>query len=433
VRKKVLVLCHDVVGEKMAGPGMRYTYVAEILGKTFDVTLAVFSEANKGADHVVVIDPEEGWRQHFDKTDYIFAQWLSNPMIEYAKSKGKLLIFDLYAPVPIEYLASLEFSTEKLTAQKDEEFNNIIAMYNYYFRMGDVFTCSNQRQRDFWTGYITANGLFKPSNFADKQALGNLLICPMGTSVGPVPKKMKLRESLPGVSKDDFVMVWTGGIYDWFDGQLVVRAMAKLKDKSIKLVFLGNKHPNSIYKKETAETTATRKLAAKLGLTDKTVFFLDGWIPYNERTAYFMDSDAAIYADRQSLETRFSHRTRVLDHFWMEIPTICTSGDYLSEVIAKNGLGVVVPTRDPAAYAEAITSLKTNRTLYKQIKKNLHAHRDDYTWQKTLQPLVDYLLSPAARNVPVIPIESAGAPAAAPKLRLRQRVRRSAKMLLLGK
>jgi len=418
----------------MAGPGMRYTHVAKVLSKKFDVTLAVQSEANKGIDDAVVIDPStDDYKKHFDAVDYIFAQWLSNPMIDYAKAHGKLLIFDLYAPVPIEYLAGFEFAKDAATAEKDEEFNNIIAMYNHYLAVGDVFTCSNERQRDFWTGYITANGLFKPSNFKQKQMLDNLLTCPMGTSVGPIPKELLLRKAIPGIKKDDFVLIWTGGIWDWFDGQLIVKAMSQLKDTSIKLVFLGNKHPNSIYDKETAETTATRKLAGKLGLTGKTVFFLDGWIPYEERTAYFMDADAAIYADRDSLETRFSHRTRVLDHFWMEIPTICSSGDYMSAVIAAHDLGIVVPDRTPQQFAAAILSLKNDSKRYATIKQNLHNVKGDFTWEKTLQPLVDYLSSIDPKTIRVIPAEAAAAPVAPPKLRLRQRVKKSAKMLLLGK
>jgi glycosyltransferase involved in cell wall biosynthesis len=434
LRKKILVLCHDIVGKNMAGPGMRYMHIAEVLGKKFDVTLAVLNDTNKGADDIVVIGPStDDYKHHFDKADCIFAQWLSEPMIAYAKSKGKLLAFDLYAPVPIEYLASLEFSSEAAKAEKDDEFNVIIAMYNNYFAMGDVFTCSNERQRDFWTGYITANGAFRPSNFKQKQMLDNFLICPMGTSVGPTPKELLLRKEIKGLKKDDFVIVWTGGIWDWFDGQVIVRAMAQIKDPSVKLVFLGNKHPNSIYKEETAETTATRKLAGKLGLTNKTVFFLDGWIPYDKRTAYFMDSDAAIYADKESLETRFSHRTRVLDHFWMEIPTICSSGDYMSEIIAKYELGSVVEKRTPEAFAEAITALKSDHKQYARIKHNLHIHKKEFTWEKTLQPLVDYLSSEKANHIPTIPLATVAGQQSTPKPTIKQRVKRSAKMLLLGR
>jgi len=431
LKKRILVLCHDVVGKNMAGPGMRFSHVAKILRGKFDVTLGVFSESNKGADDVVVVDPSDAdsFKPFIDAADFIFAQWLSNPMLDYATAQGKRIIFDLYAPVPIEYLASLEFAADAITPEKDEEFNAIIAMYNRYFAVGDAFTCSNERQRDFWTGYITANGLLKPSNFKQKRLLGNFLLCPMGTSVGPIPKKLVLRQTL-GLKKSDFVLVFTGGIYDWYDGRLMVKAMSLLKDPSIKLVFLGNKHPNSIYTKETAETTATRKLSAKLGLTGKTVFFQEGWIPYEDRTAYFMDGDASVYADKESLETRFSHRTRVLDHFWMEIPTICSGGDSLAAIVAEKQLGLVAE-RTPEAFAAAITTLRTDKAAYAQIKRNLHACKAEFTWEKTLQPLVNYIAAIEPGTPPAAgPATTEAKP---PRVGLKQRVRRSAKMLLLGK
>lgn len=411
----------------MAGPGMRYAHVARVLGKKFDVTLAVLAAANKGADEVRLIDPQN-FTADFDAADIIFAQWLSPEMIDYAKANGKFLVFDLYAPVPIEYLASLEFSTGPISAQKDDEWGAIIAMYNRYLSVGDAFTCSHERQRDFWVGYMVASGLIRPSSFSKQHLLDNFLICPMGTSVGPIPKEMLLRKAL-GLKKSDFVLVFTGGIYDWYDGQLMINAMAQIKDSDIKIVFLGNKHPNSMYVKETAETTATRKLAAKLGLTGKTVFFLDGWIPYDQRTAYFMDGDAAVYVDKESLETRFSHRTRTLDHFWMELPTICSGGDYLSEVIADKGLGIVIEERTPQQLATAIVKLKTTPVLYRRIKGNLHKHKAEFSWERTLQPLIDHLSSYQPSKPKAEHHVAATKPS---KLGIKQRIRRSAKILLRG-
>jgi glycosyltransferase involved in cell wall biosynthesis len=145
-----------------------------------------------------------------------------------------------------------------------------------------------------------------------------------------------------------------------------------------------------------------------------------------------MDADAAIYADKKSLETRFSHRTRVLDHFWMELPTICSAGDYISDVIAEKGIGIVVPERSASQFAKAILSLKTDRERYQQIKKNLHETKDEFTWEKTLHPLLDYLSSAKAAKVPTIPTTPDISPEP-PKLAMKQRIKRSAKILLLGR
>jgi glycosyltransferase involved in cell wall biosynthesis len=246
----------------------------------------------------------------------------------------------------------------------------------------------------------------------------------------PKPKELLLRKKIKQLKSDDFVLLWTGGIWDWFDAKLIIRAMSLVDDSRVKLVFLGTKHPNSIYKKEMRETVAARKLSEELGLTDKSVFFLDGWVPYDKRAAYLADANAAIYADKQSLETRFSHRTRVLDHIWTQLPTICSRGDYLSEVIEKEQLGIVV-NRKVSEFVEAIQKLSSDKRAYDEIKSNIRGVAAKFAWDTTLAPLVTYLSALDVKDVQKdiqrqyeITIHSTHAP------KLKQRIKHSAKILL---
>ena len=82
--------------------------------------------------------------------------------------------------------------------------------------------------------------------------------------------------------------------------------------------------------------------------------FNDGWVPYEERGAWLLQADCAVAAHRDHLETRFSHRTRLLDCLWAGLPIVCTRGDELAERIARDGLGEAVPPADPAALAAAL-------------------------------------------------------------------------------
>src|SRR5690606_13661510 len=104
-----------------------------------------------------------------------------------------------------------------------------------------------------------------------------------------------------------------------------------------------------------------------LGLLDKHVFFLDGWLPYADRIYYLARADAALYAHKPSIESRFSHRTRVLDHILMCLPTIATKGDYFSDYIDDHQLGLSVEPFDAPAMAEAIRSLMHDKKLEKSI------------------------------------------------------------------
>ena len=43
-KKYVLVISHDVIGAQMAGPGIRYYHIAEMLSRKFNVVLAIPNE-----------------------------------------------------------------------------------------------------------------------------------------------------------------------------------------------------------------------------------------------------------------------------------------------------------------------------------------------------------------------------------------------------
>ena len=429
-RKKVLVLCHDTIGKKMAGPGIRYQNVADQIERVADVTLAMFSDEDKTPEPELIYVEKSGqaYKKIFDQHDVIFAQWLSGEMLDYAHTSGKTVVFDLYAPVPIEYLASLGFSNAKIGSEKDLEFSGILETYKTYLDKGDFFVCSNERQRDFWVGFITSSNLIHPTSFKQSNTLlDKISIGPMGiSSKEPSSKDLQLRKKL-GLKKDDFVMLWTGGIWDWFDAQVIIRAVHQLKNDRVKLVFLGTKHPNTAYKDEMSESVSARNLSENLKLTNKSVFFLDGWVPYSERTDYFLDADIAIYADKESLETRFSHRTRVLDHIWTNLPTLCTKGDYMAEVIEDNGFGVVVAQRNPEAFVKAIQELLLSPKKIEDIKKNITKNKARFTWESSLDPLVRFIESAPVKDTAKI-IQ----PPRTSKPRIRNRVKRAVKVLVKG-
>ncbi len=375
----------------MAGPGIRYYYIAKILGRNFDVTLATHAPTPKNSrlPEVSYIDPKtDEYKKLFDSSDIIFAQWLSSEMTEYVRGK-KIIIFDLYAPVPIEYLSSLKFSSTKNIDSKDEEFFAIIEMYKNYLKVGNYFVCSNERQRDFWIGFSVSSGIIKPSNIRlESDIYDRFGIVPMGTAKESPVKKGKLRNRF-GFKSDDLVLVWTGGIWDWFDAVPIIEAIPKIHNNKVKLVFLGIKHPNKNVPEMNATSEAI-KIANKLNLTNSSVFFMEDWIPYSKRDEYLVDADVAIYCDKYSSETRFSHRTRVLDHIWTDLPTICPPGDIFSEIIKTRQLGIVTKDRTSRSFADAIKEIM-DVNLLNNIRENIHNEAHKFTWDNTTEDLVKFI------------------------------------------
>jgi glycosyltransferase involved in cell wall biosynthesis len=398
--KKVLIISHDKIGTQMAGTGIRYHYMAEVLSRHFDVTVGFFGpqylpdDAFKHSYKVQHIDVNE-YQDAFTTADAVIAMWVSDAMRDFCNTNDKLLIFDIYAPVPVETLALKVFSGKKLLPEDDFSFRSSLNDYHKFLANGDAFLCSNQRQFDFWIGYTFGDGQVTPEWYLKRDIFKQLLVAPMGidTKQELVATKQLYRGVLDGVGPNDTIIIWNGGIYDWYDGVTLIDAMAIVakQNPAIKLIFPGTKHPNESLPKW-RETIDTIKRAEEIGVKDKNVFFFENWINYHDRINFLLEADMAIYTHQPSIESEFSHRTRVLDHILAALPTVATQGDYFADVVDHEGIGIAVPPNNPEVLAQAIVKLAKTKEL-EAAKRNLVRIRPNYDWSVTLEPLIAYLQS----------------------------------------
>lgn len=386
----------------MAGPGIRYHQMARVLAKQFDVTVGFFDpsyvppESFSDSYSALHIHRDE-FQASFAEHDIIIALWLSEPMVQFCNSKGIFMVFDMYAPVPVENLTLLLFGNDPIESQTDYAYEQSIRDYVSFFENGDLFLFSNPRQRDYWTGYAFGGDLIRPSIYPKRPLFDRFICAPMGIDAKNISQSKKsVLRGKGGIAKNDKILLWTGGIWNWFDAQTLIEAMHELRERrpDIKLVFLGTQHPNPDVPamKEAADAL---DLAKEYGLYNKTVFLHEGWIPYNERIPYFLDADAAVNTTKPSIETAFSHRTRVLDHILTKLPTISTEGDYLSDEVIQDKIGITVPASDVSALVDAIIDILSpakNQFFRDQIADI----QKDFYWDSTLSELRTTL----AKNLP---------------------------------
>ena len=228
-------------------------------------------------------------------------------------------------------------------------------------------------------------------------------VVPFGLpDIKPIHNREVLKGKIDGIGKDDFVIIWGGGIYNWFDPLTLIRAMAEIGEDrdDIKLFFMGVKHPNpKVRKLQLADETV--ELAKKLNAYNSSVFFNPGWVEYESRQNYLLESDVGIITHPEHIETRFSFRTRILDYLWTGLPIISTKGDYLSELIEKNGLGITTRDGNTSDVAKAIIKLADDKEFYTRCVSNIESIAKEYTWEKICQPLIGFCKDPAfsaARN-----------------------------------
>ena len=96
-----------------------------------------------------------------------------------------------------------------------------------------------------------------------------------------------LRGVVPGIGADDRILLWPGGIWNWFDPLTVIRAVHELSQRrdDVRLFFLGAPAPEPGVPEMAMAGARRVALAEELGLRDRVVFFNFGWVPYAERGA----------------------------------------------------------------------------------------------------------------------------------------------------
>jgi glycosyltransferase involved in cell wall biosynthesis len=199
-----------------------------------------------------------------------------------------------------------------------------------------------------------------------------------------------LRGVRPGIAEDDVICLWGGGLWNWFDPLTVIEAVGQLaKERNdVKLVFLGTTHPSRAVERMTMVDRALER-AGQLGLTDRHVFFNEGWVPYLERHNYLLEADIGVSAHFDTLETRYAFRTRMLDYLWASRPVVCTGGDVLGDLVGERSAGVVLAERDVHGWEEALRRLADRPDEREAMRSRAGELRAEFLWSRVCEPLVD--------------------------------------------
>lgn len=392
-RPRVVLVAADVVGARMAGPGLRFVKIAQELSKVAEVSLAVGIEGSAPEaleDLGFAVLPYEGrgelvaiLRAH----DVAFCQLIDDEAVRQAQSAGCRFVFDLYNALPAEAVGAERIGGHDTQPEKDDVFRGVLSFFRFALRTGSYFVTSNERQRDFWVGYMMASEALLPSELHGRSASEVVGLAPFGMEDGePRAQRRAIRERL-GLAESDTVLLWAGGIWDWFDAETPIRAVARIRAerRDVHLVFYGTTHPNAAIGQPPAVRRAMQT-ARDLGELDAGVHFLEGWVPASERADYLLDADIAISAHKESFETRYAFRTRILDHFWAGLPSIVTEGDWFGDYISDKRLGTVTPYGDVEATVDAIRGL-LDPAARAATRDRVAEIREDWRWSATTADL----------------------------------------------
>lgn len=396
---KVVVVTGDPIGAKMAGPAIRAWQIATALSVDNAVALvtltghdgvdAPFRIAHVPAGRDALFRPWEKW------ADVIIFQGHAMDVFPSLASSEKILVADIYDPMHLEQLEQA-----KLLPQSEwvERVASATSSLNDQLERADFMVCASEVQRNLYLGQLAGLGRLSPANYEESNDFRRLIdVVPFGIeSEPPVHRKDVLRGVREGFADADRILIWSGGLYDWFDPLTLIEAVAVVAGThpEVKLFFQGTKHPHPGVP-EMAIVTAARDRARDLDVLNKHVFFNDSWIEYSERANYLLEADVGVSTHFRHIETQFSFRTRILDYLWAELPMVVTEGDYFADLIQRMELGVVVPPSDVDALAAALKKALFDDDFRGVTKVRIHEARRAFYWESVLAPLVSFVANAA--------------------------------------
>lgn len=392
----VVIITGDPIGARMAGPAIRAWNMALQLSADNDVVLVTTTnlesvEAPFGLRRIAPGENAE-FAELERWADVIVFQGHAMDQFEILRTTGTIVVADIYDPMHLEML---EQGRELPRATWELRVSTATRVLNQQLAYADFFLCASERQRMFYLGQLAALGRITPSTYETDPHLERLIaVAPFGlNSVAPKHSHAALKGVIPGIVASDKVILWGGGVYNWFDPKTLIRAVADLRKRrdNVRLYFLGTRHPGVDTMGIVGESFA---LARDEGVLDSAVFFNEDWVEYADRESFLVEADVGVSTHFSHVETTFSFRTRILDYLWACLPMVVTDGDSFAELVAREELGVVVPAGDVSALSKALERVLFDEKFASAVRKNLARVAEDFTWEKTLAPLIQFVRDP---------------------------------------
>ena len=409
--KRILLLCRSVFGPRMSSPGIRTRHMAEVLAAGVPdavITLAIPTGSQPIADPATLPYKMTTFTmKSLPKLLFAHDIIICNdfPPIAMVAFPFRKFLLDYYTIYLLEWM---EMSREMLAGRRKRDAwlwgsrKRIVAQLT----QADMLITANDRQKDYYIGAMIALGLIDPAAYDRDPGMHHLIEpAPHGVRPDPIddgPRTPVLKGVYAGIGKDDKLIIWNGGILQWYDPLTLLRALAIVKEKrgDVKLAFVGGAYPGLGSMGLGQRYQEAVELSKELGLLNNTVFFDPTWVAYDKMKDYMREADLAVCTYFNNLETHFSLRTRFIDVFWAELPLICTQGDVFSDMVREKQLGVVVPQEDVTAVADAILKLVEDRPFYDECRANVRTNNAAMQWDVALSAIVNYCRDPQSSALP---------------------------------
>ncbi|HET7707694.1 MAG TPA: glycosyltransferase [Thermoanaerobaculia bacterium] len=356
----IVVETPDVVGERMAGPAIRAWHLAHELAAVAPTSLVAKLEGTQLPAGPVKLIPRGSADagRAMRNADVLVGQ----PARGFRKwRRAQHVAFDMFDPTVLE-LRELYGSAPSLRQRVHlaAEWSRLC----YALEMADLLICASPQQKKFYAQLQSSDAPWIE-----------------------VPFGVDLAETRACEKPKDNVVIWGGGVWAWLDPQTAIEAVHRVNASGVrcKLLFLGRARPN----RDLIDRRRDDRFEQLLDASGPDVSANPEWVPYRERLSWLRSGKVAIMLHRPTPEAEYSIRTRLFDAIAAGVPVVATEKGFAADLVAREGLGIVVPPGDVAAVTAALRRLLTDDVFHASCVQSLERLRPRYSWEVVARPLVE--------------------------------------------
>lgn len=357
----VVVQTPDVVGDRMAGPGIRAWHIAAELRKHVPTTLIAKSEGTAPDGVAIVQRGTDEAREALRRASVLVGQ----PARGFRKRRrDQRIVYDLFDP------AVLELRELYGNAPSPRQRIHLAAEWwrlSEALMRADLLVCAARAQRRFYEQLQSGEAPWIE-----------------------VPFGLDLDETGGCEKPRDNIVVWGGGVWEWLDPVTAVEAIVQLNASGVraKLLFMGRARPN----RDLIDRRREDRFDALLARGGPHVAANTEWIPYRERLSWLRAGKVAIMLHRRTAEAEYSIRTRLFDAIAAGVPVVASAGGFAADLVQRERLGIVVPPGDTKAVADAVRRLLTDDEMHSTCVESLERIRPRFAWEVVTRPLVGAIM-----------------------------------------
>jgi glycosyltransferase involved in cell wall biosynthesis len=377
-RQRILLVVYGPIAERMSAPEIRGWEMAKVLSERHAVTVAAPGELHDGRDGIRMVSSDRRTllreaRRH----DVLIVPRVPPYLLGGLAASRTLVVADLYNPFEEEHA--------ELTGSRAirREIAATRVANRMQLRFADVLLCAVEPQRERLLAALDALG--------DGRRRPPVETVAFGIPDDPPPSDRRpMRAAFPRIGADDVVILWWGNVWRWFDAPSALEAFRRLSGErsDVRLVFTAGRHPRRDWP-VLEHTEQARALAGEMGLLGESVFFLEDWVPQEERHHYLLEADVGLTLHRATAETEVAARGRYMDYLWAELPCVLGGGgDPLADRFDAAGYALTVAPGDVDGAHAALRALVTDADERRRRSAAAAALKAEFRWQATVAPLV---------------------------------------------